>query len=226
MWFAFCSSVACEHETTSAHCCSCCWRHWTSSGGHASIFGLSKAHVVSPTEDVRGESFAQACLLMIQCGPQSVQITPTSYACIHCMYTLHVDSLVYVLCHGGSECWASPALLGHYTNKPSSSTGLTGKAHSVTVSIPTMFLPLVQVRQICGCSIDKAMQNRGQLLVSLAEQLAQHADTAEARGALDATLTALQCLEPTPVYRVEVRSLATCLQCLLWVTAQPMQLHR
>lgn len=88
-----------------------------------------------------------------------------------------------------------------------------------------MVLLLVQVRQICGRSIDKIMQNRGQLLVSLAEQLAEHADTAESRIALDATLTALQCLEPPPVYRVEVRNLTTCLKRLLWVTSKPMQLH-
>ncbi len=83
----------------------------------------------------------------------------------------------------------------------------------------------MQVKQICGRSVDKLIQNRGQLLVSLAEQLAEHADTADSRGALDATLTALQCLEPPPVYRVEVRNLATCLQRLLWVTPKPMQLH-
>ena len=88
-----------------------------------------------------------------------------------------------------------------------------------------MVLLLVQVRQICGCSVDELMQNRGQLLVSLAEQLAEHADTAEARSALDATLTALQCLEPPPMFRVEVRNLATCLQRMLQVTPKPMQLH-
>ena len=88
-----------------------------------------------------------------------------------------------------------------------------------------MVLLLVQVRQICGRSIDKIMQNRGQLLVSLAEQLAEHADTAESRIALDATLTALQCLEPPPMFRFEVRSLATCSQRLLWITPKAMQLH-
>ncbi len=126
--------LACGQDVTSAHCCSCCWRHWTSPGGHASNFGLSEAHVVSPLEDVRGEWFARACLLVFQ----------------RCLCFVRV----------------SPALLGHYTNKLSSPIGLTGKAHSVTVSIPTMILLLVQVRQICGCSIDKLIQNRGQLLVS------------------------------------------------------------
>ncbi len=88
-----------------------------------------------------------------------------------------------------------------------------------------MVLLLVQVREMCGCSIDELMQNRGQLLVSLAERLAEHADTAKSRIALDATLIALQCLEPSPVFRVEVRNIATCLQRLLWVTPKPMQLH-
>ena len=70
------------------------------------------------------------------------------------------------------------------------------------------------------------MQSRGQLLVSLAEQLAEHAETAKSRSALDATLTALQCLEPPLIYRVEVRDLATCSQRLLCFTRIPMQLHR
>ena len=59
--FAVCSSVACVQAATYAHCCSCCWHHWTSPGGHTSIFGRSEAHVVSPIEDVRGEWLAQAC---------------------------------------------------------------------------------------------------------------------------------------------------------------------
>ncbi len=99
------------------------------------------------------------------------------------------------------------------------------KTHSVTVPVPTMVLLLMQVKQICGRSTDKLIQNRGQLLVSLAEQLAEHAGTAESRSALDATLTALQCLEPPPVYRIEVRNLATCLQRLLWITPKAIQLH-
>lgn len=88
-----------------------------------------------------------------------------------------------------------------------------------------MLLLLVQVKQICGRSVDKLIQNRGQLLVSLAEQLAEHADTAKSRSALDATLTAVQGLDTPPVYRVEVRNLATCLQHLLWIIPKAMQLH-
>lgn len=67
-------------------CCSCCWRHWTSSGGHASVISLSEAHVVSPIEDVRGEWFAQACLLMIQCGLHFVIVIPASCVSRHCMW--------------------------------------------------------------------------------------------------------------------------------------------
>lgn len=78
MCFAFCSSVAYEQDASSAHCCSCCWRHWTSSRGHASIIGLSEAHVVSPIEDVRGEWPAQACLLMFQCCLHFVRVSPAS----------------------------------------------------------------------------------------------------------------------------------------------------
>lgn len=175
---------------------------------------------------------------MIQCGLLFARISLASCicthctytphvhtACTHCIYTLHVGLLVYVSCYRVSDSWASRALLGHYTNKSSSRIGLTGKSHIVTVSVPTVILLLVQFRQVCGYSTDKLMQNRGQLLVSLAEQLAEHADTAKSRDALDATLTALQCLEPPPVYRVEVRNLTTCLKRLLWVTSKPMQLH-
>ncbi|DBA77471.1 TPA: hypothetical protein ACH3X1_009295 [Trebouxia sp. C0004] len=113
----------------------------------------------------------------------------------------------------GSSCmtFGLQAVTDLYLNHISAAAaGVTGLFQEGTPLSSAFLKPMLsaqlrmsEVRQICGHSIDKLIQNRGQLLVSLAEQLAEHADTADSRGALDATLTALQSLELPSVYRVE-----------------------
>ncbi|DBA68218.1 TPA: hypothetical protein ACH3X2_013835 [Trebouxia sp. C0005] len=102
---------------------------------------------------------------------------------------------------------ATGLYLDHISAPAAGITGLLqeGTPLSLAVQKPMLSaqLRMSEVKQICGRSVDKLIQNRGQLLVSLAEQLAEHADTAKSRSALDATLTAVQGLDTPPVYRVE-----------------------
>lgn len=65
-----------------------------------------------------------------------------------------------------------------------------------------------QAKLTCGRTFEELARYRGQLVVTLAEQLAMHADTAASHTTLPITMEALQLLDPIPVYRVEVRSTA------------------